>query len=550
MTTPTSTALTYLPLGGADEITMNMHLYGFAGKWVMVDCGLAFPDDIPGIEVMMPDPAFIAQQRENLLAVIITHAHEDHIGALPYLWGQLACPIWASPFAATVIKAKFARENIKAPSINIFNSRDQVRMGGFEISFLPVNHSVPETHAIFLRTPAASILHTSDWKNDFTPLVENSMQAEDFKKIGNEGVTAIVIDSMNAQREGRTGSEKTVCDSLPDMIKKCQNRVAVTCFASNIARMSSVFYAAEKNDRVVVLVGQSMTRMFQAAQENNYLKDLRPPITEKEAIILPKDKVLYLCTGSQGEDRAALTRIASHQHRYVKLEKGDTAIFSSFDIPGNEPDIRKVRSQLHRMGVEIITQDEDITHVSGHAYREEMIEMYQWTNPKIVIPVQGEAEHLDAQARLAQDCQIPQSLLITNGDIVEIANDHAEITGRALIGRLGLDKTQLVPLDGQYVKNRQRLIWSGMVFVTLLFNKNGKLETDPVISTENIVPEGADAGLLKQISSAVKQEIEGMNKQEIAQNSIIEKNVKKAVRRIIKKSCEKNPLTRVHIIKP
>ncbi len=384
----------------------------------------------------MPDPGFIVERRDRLLGIVATHAHEDHIGAIPYLWPQLRCPVWATPFTASLLRAKLTEVGLADKvRINVVPMSGRFTIGPFELELITLTHSIPEPNAVVLRTAAGTVLHTGDWKLDPDPLIGEPTDEAALRRLGDEGVLAMVCDSTNALRPGSSGSEADLRHSLTELIGRYDARVAVACFASNVARLETIAHAAAAHGRDVALVGRSLWRIDKAARENGYLADLPPFLTEDEAAYIPRDRIVMICTGSQGEPRAALARIARDDHPNVELEPGDVVIFSSRIIPGNEKSIGRLQNALARLGVEIVTEQDHFVHVSGHPARDELVRMYQMVRPQIAIPVHGEARHLLAHAQLAGECQVPQPLIIENGDMVRLgsggAADRRRGAGRA-----------------------------------------------------------------------------------------------------------------------
>ncbi len=483
-----------MALGGANEIGMNLGLYGYAGDWLILDCGVTFGDDSqPGLEVVMPDPAFIAERRDRLLGIVATHAHEDHIGAIPYLWPQLRCPVWATPFTASLLRAKLVEVGLADKvRINIVPLSGRFTIGPFDLELVTLTHSIPEPNAVVLRTRAGTVLHTGDWKLDPDPLIGEPADEAALTRLGDEGVLALIGDSTNALRPGRSGSEADLRRSLTDLVGRYDARVAVGCFASNVARLETIAHAAVAHGREVALVGRSLWRIDKAARENGYLAGLPPFLTEDEAGYVPRDKILMICTGSQGEPRSALARIARDDHPSVELEPGDVVIFSSRIIPGNEKSIGRLQNALARLGVEIVTEEDHFVHVSGHPARDELIRMYQMIRPRIAIPVHGEARHLIAHANLAAECQVPQPLIIENGDMVRLGSGAAAIVDEVPVGRLASDGKSLLPVDGSALKDRRRAGFNGNVVATLVLDRLGRLAAPPAIAVIGLVE--AEAG--------------------------------------------------------
>src|SRR5690348_1407700 len=477
-------ALYFVPLGGAGEIGMNLNVYGYAGDWLIIDCGVTFGDDTqPGLEVVMPDPAFIVERRDRLLGIVATHAHEDHIGAIPYLWTRLRCPVWATPFTASLLRAKLVEARLAdRVKIKIVPMSGRFTIGPFDLELITLTHSIPEPNAVALRTPVGTILHTGDWKFDPDPLIGSTADEAGLRKLGDEGILALIGDSTNALRPGTSGSEADLRRCLTDLIGRYDARVAVACFASNVARLETIARAAAAHGREVALVGRSLWRMDKAARENGYLADLPPFLTEDEAGYIPRDRILLICTGSQGEPRAALARIAREDHPNIVLETGDVVIFSSRIIPGNEKAINRLQNALLRLGVAVVTDEDHFTHVSGHPYRDELVRMYQMIRPRVAIPVHGEARHLIGHAALARECQVPEALVIENGDMVRLDRAGGARVDEVPVGRIGSDGKSLLPIGGVVLQQRRRLGNDGSVVATLVVDRLGRLAAPPQIS--------------------------------------------------------------------
>lgn len=466
---------------------MNLNLYGFGPeddrKWIIVDLGVTFGDErTPGVDLIMPDPAFIEERRDELLGIVLTHAHEDHIGAVAHLWPRLRCPVYATPFTATLVRAKLIEEGIESDvPMNVVPLGSRFALGPFDIELVTLTHSIPEPNALAIRTPLGLVLHTGDWKIDPDPLVGDEMDVKRLTEIGDEGVRAIVCDSTNVFSPGSSGSEADVAKSLVEVIRACPQRVAVTTFASNVARLESIAKAAAACDRRVVLVGRSMFRVVGAAQDAGYLADLPPFLTEHDAGYFPRDKVLYLCTGSQGEPRAALARIVEDTHPNIALSEGDAVIFSSRIIPGNEASIFDLQNRLAERGIRVITERDHFVHVSGHPCRDELARMYQWVRPQVAVPVHGEARHIAEHAVLARELQVPEAVVLRNGLMLRLAPGPAEVIDEAPAGRLYLDGEVLIDADEGAVQERRKLAFAGAVFVSLVLDRDGKVRGDPQV---------------------------------------------------------------------
>ncbi len=543
--------LVFVPLGGAGEIGMNLNLYGFADDWVIVDLGITFADErLPGIEVVMPDPAFIVERRERLLGIVLTHAHEDHIGAVQYLWPLLRCPIYATPFTASILRRKLEEAGLaSAAAITVVPLSGRFALGPFEFEMITLTHSIPEPNALAIRTPVGTVLHTGDWKIDPDPLVGPVTDSDALRRVGEEGVLAMVCDSTNVLRSGVSGSEAELRKSLSRLVARAEQRVVIACFASNVARLETIAKVAESNGRQAALVGRSLWRFYEAALENGYLRSIPRFLGDAEAAYLPRDKVVLAMTGSQGEPRSALSRVVAGEHSHVALEAGDVAIFSSRIIPGNERSIFRLQSALARLGVEIITEHEEFVHVSGHPARDELAEMYAWVRPQIAVPVHGEARHLIEHARFARACQVREAVVVTNGDILRLAPGPAEIVGQAPSGRLALDGTTLVPAAGELVKGRTRLIWHGAAVATVVVDGHGDLVADPQIALPGLAGDEGTAELASRAREAIAAAIEGLPKAMRGDDEPLREAVRLAIRRSIRLARGKKPAIDVHLVR-
>ena len=479
--------LLFLPLGGSGEIGMNLNLYGYGPEdgrqWIIVDLGVTFGDErTPGVDLIMPDPAFIEDRREELLGIVLTHAHEDHIGAVAHLWPRLRCPVYATPFTATMVRGKLIEAGLEGEvPLHIIPLGHRFDLGPFDIELVTLTHSILEPNALAIRTPLGLVMHTGDWKIDPDPVLGDDIDIARLTEIGDEGVRAIVCDSTNVFSPGTSGSEADVAASLIELIRPMEGRVAVTTFASNVARLESIARAAAACDRHAVLVGRAMYRVVAAARDAGYLKDLPPFLTEHDAGYLPREKVLFICTGSQGEPRAALARIAEDGHPNIVLEKGDCVVFSSRVIPGNEVSIFDLQNTLALRGIRVITEKDHFVHVSGHPCRDELARMYQWIRPEISVPVHGEARHLAEHAALARELQVPQQVVIRNGLMVRLAPGPAEIIDEAPSGSIYLDGDVLTASDEGAVQERRRLAFAGSAFVSVVLDGKGQLRGDPQV---------------------------------------------------------------------
>jgi ribonuclease J len=545
--------LLFCPLGGSGEIGMNMNLYAYGKednqKWIIVDLGVTFADDsIPGIDLIMPDPGFIIDKKDDLLGIVLTHAHEDHIGAVAHIWPDLKCKLYATPFTAALITEKFKEKKIDISAfLKIVPLNSKIKLGDFEIDFVTLTHSILEPNGLSIKTPLGTILHTGDWKIDPNPLIGSKIDEDKLKKIGVEGVSAMICDSTNIFSPGRAGSESDVRDSLLRIMESKTKRILVTSFASNVARMESIFYCAKKTGRAICLVGRSMHRIFKAAKKCGYLKELIDPIEPREAKKVAKNKILYLATGSQGEPMGAMNRIINGSHPEVFLEEGDCVIFSSKIIPGNEKKLYNLQNQIVRNNIEIISEENAFVHVSGHPNRDDLKDMYKWVKPKSVIPVHGEHRHMQEHVNFAKEMQVPKTLLIENGDIIKLLpGDAPKVIDKAPSGRVYLDGSINVETDAQSIKERKNLSINGYLEITLLVSNNGKIKK-PIISFRGI-PEKENS---EHFIFDMEDEIFNICKTFSLDNKNQQKNlidtIKQNCRRIVREKTGKKPFTNINI---
>lgn len=540
-----------LPLGGSEEIGMNLYLYACDGKWLMVDCGIAFGDDgTPGIDVLMPDPEFIEERREDLVGIVLTHGHEDHFGAIEYLWSRLRRPVYATPFTAALLRLKLAESNLKEPvQIIEVPLGGHLDLGPFAIDFISVTHSIPEPNALVIRTRHGTVVHSGDWKLDPAPQVGALTDEDALRALGEEGVTALICDSTNALVPGHSGSEGTVREALADILIQQPQRVAVTCFASNVARMNSIAHAAHVAGRHCALVGRSLWRVHEAARQTGYLDLPERFLNEEEAADIPRDKLVLICTGSQGEPRSALARISRGDHNHIVLERGDTVIFSAREIPGNEKAIRRVQDDLVRLGATIITADDAPVHVSGHPARDEMVRYYQWLRPQISVPVHGTARHLAAHAEIAHACQVPEVVIPHDGALIRLSAGQAGIRDAIDVHRLGLDGNRLISLSSTALRNRQRMTQDGAVVATIVVDRHAALAHDPQITLLGI----EDRDLLEETEDALADEIESalgrIAKPDRKDDEAVAEAARLAVRRALRRWNGKRPLIEIHLVR-
>lgn len=539
--------LRFIPLGGVGEIGMNTALYGVDGRWLMVDLGISFADEtLPGVDIILPDIGF-AERLPELEGLVITHAHEDHYGAVPYLWPRLRCPIWCTPFVAAALSRKlddvpFGRE----VQINIVEPGEPFKVGSFDLSFIHVTHSVPDANSLVLRTEYGNVLHTGDWKLDPAPLVGDTTPIDELTALGREGVLAMFGDSTNVLRPGDSGSEAEVRDSLIDLVRKQPKRVVMTTFSSNIARIGAMLDAAKESGRIPAVVGRSMLRMIEAAREVGYLKDAPRAIDAREAATLPREKVLLICTGSQGEPRSALSRIAAKNHPFIKLEAGDSVIFSSKIIPGNERKLYDLHNQMVRNGIEVITEDDHFVHVSGHPSRDELERMIRWIKPKILVPVHGEPRHLRAHQQLAKTLGVPNPICIENGDILMIAPGEAGVVDSVPVGRLAVDSNQIRGVGDDLFRTRRRLMNHGTIVVSLVLDSFGSVLTPPIVAdlgAGDHTPKSAD----NNVVDAVVHAVEALSDDDAANDERIRDSVRTAVRQAFVLPRDRRPIIEVQV---
>jgi ribonuclease J len=548
---PGTDELLFVPLGGAGEIGMNLNLYGHDGAWVMLDLGVSFADEhLPGIDLVMPDPTFIAERREDLLGLVLTHAHEDHIGAVAHLWPRLRCPVYATPFTAALVRRKLDEmELTDEVELHVVPLGGNVKLGPFDMTYVTLTHSILEPNALAIRTPLGTVLHTGDWKLDPEPMLGDVTDVAALKGLGEEGVLAMVCDSTNVFSPGRSGSEAEVRESLMKIVGGMRGRVAITTFASNVSRLATVAEVAQTHDRHLVLVGRSMRRTVAAARETGYLQDLPRLLNEDEAGWVPPDKVLYLVTGSQGEPRGAMARIASGDHPHINLGRGDSVIFSSKIIPGNERPIGIVQNQLALAGVEVITEKSHFVHVSGHPNRDELADMYRWVRPRIAVPVHGEMRHLFEHARFARSLQVPEAPVVSNGDVLRLAPGRPEIVDRVASGRLVLDGNRLVPDDSRGVVERRRLSFGGHISVAVVVDGHGRLAAPPSAVASGL-PDLGDDGLIEEtVGSAVGDAVAKLDPRSRADDAAVEDAARRAARRAVSGLTGKKPVCQIQVVR-
>tara|TARA_R110002073_G_scaffold149297_8_gene302881 strand:+ start:10930 stop:12603 length:1674 start_codon:yes stop_codon:yes gene_type:complete len=545
--------LYFLPLGGSGEIGMNLNLYGYGPetnrKWIIVDCGVTFGDlTTPGVDLIMPDPTFIEERRDDLLGIVLTHAHEDHMGAVAQLWDRLRCPIYATPFTAFLMQGRLIEKGLQDKAeLHEVALDGKLTLGPFDMQFITLTHSIPEPNGLAIRTPAGLILHTGDWKIDPDPMIGETTDVAAITALGEEGILAMVCDSTNVFSEGTSGSEGDVREELIKLVGEQTGRVAIAAFASNVARMETALKAAEANDRRVCLVGRSMHRMAAAAKHVGLMQTSQPFVDEEDAAHFPKDKILYLCTGSQGEPRAALSRIAEGTHRNVQLSRGDSAIFSSRVIPGNEIGIFELQNKLAERGVDIITEHDRDIHVSGHPCREELRAMYNWAKPRIAIPVHGERRHLIEHAKFARTLQVPMSLAPRNGDLIRISADGAEIVDEVPHGRLHVDGNFITDADAVSMRERRKLSYGGHLMVSVAMSQDGAIQSGPDVRAIGVA-QSRDYPLdafLDELADAAEAAFDKLSRKDRRDEEAVEEAIRRAVRREASRIWGKKPAVEV-----
>ncbi len=552
---PPDDALWLVPLGGSGEIGMNLNLYGTSGKWLMVDCGIMFGDETtPGIEVMTPDPTFIAERSADLLGIAITHAHEDHLGAIEYLWPQLRCPIYATPFAAGLLRAKLSRAGLQGQvRIHEIALGDSVEIGPFSVEFVRVTHSVPDSAMLAIKTQHGTVVHTGDWKLDADPIVGDVTDETRLRQIGKDGVLAVVGDSTGAMVTNPAPSEIDVQGYMKAAFRQYKGRIAVTCFSTNTARLKSIAIAAREAGRYVSLVGRSLWRNAEIAGELGYLPEFDEFLSEHEAMQAPRDKIVMVCTGCQGEKKAALSRIAMYDHPVVEFDRGDVVLFSSRMIPGNEKAIARTQNLLLAQGVEVVTTRSTIEglpiHATGHAGQPEMTTFYDWVKPHLIVAVHGELLHQTAHERLARSLGYKHVMLPKNGQVLRLGPGLYEEVGEVPVGRLGLDGKNLRPLDQTVTSHRRKMGFNGAAVVTVALDRRGMIAGEPQVTLLGVDDEATLIGLREELTDMILDELERLPRATLLDDSGIKQALIKIVRRQLHETQGKKPVIEVHLIR-
>ncbi|QQR69016.1 MAG: ribonuclease J [Alphaproteobacteria bacterium] len=554
---PPDNAFWFLPLGGSGEIGANMNLYGTQGKWLMVDCGITFGEERSlGADVLVADADFITQRRDDLVGLVLTHGHEDHLGAIEYLWPHLQCPVYATPFSAGLLRAKLSWRRHGAPQVRIIETpiEHQWNLGPFQLETIAVTHSIPEARMVAITTKHGTILHTGDWKIDPHPQKGPLINQAALRALGDRGLMSVVGDSTcaNATSAGHSNSEEDVKNELISLFGNHKQLIGVTCFSTNAVRVGSIVEAAQAHGRHVVVAGRSLWRMIDIAQETGYLSKDATFLSVQDAESLPRDKIALICTGSQGEARAALARMSVDSFPDFELEAEDAIIFSSRDIPGNERPIARIRNNLLQRGISVITwRDRPFVHASGHPYPDELTELYQWTRPRMVVPVHGEYEHQTAHADIAKKTGVERSLISTNGVIIDLNPDGPGEVGRIETGKLVVDGRHLRPVRTGAMGHRRRMAEHGGIMVTLVMDQAGRLLQDPRASLLGLGDnEGtADPQTQNQVAQAARRAVNEMAKSLRIEDAAVEQEVTHALRRMIDRGHGKKPLIQIHIVR-
>ncbi len=550
-----SKELLFCPLGGSGEIGMNMNLYAYGEpsdqKWIIVDTGVTFADDsLPGIDLIYADPGFIVDKKDSLLGIVLTHAHEDHIGAVTYVWKNLKCKIYATPFTAALITEKFKEKKIDIiPYLKIVDLNGKINLNPFKIEFITLTHSILEPNGLKIDTPAGVIFHTGDWKVDPNPLVGKKINEEKLKKIGDDGVLAMICDSTNVFSIGRAGSEADVRKNMLNVMSRQKKRILVTSFASNVARMETVFHCAEKIGRQISLVGRSMHRIFKASRQCGYLKNVIDPLDPRDAKKIPREKIVYLCTGSQGEPMGALNRISNFTHPDVFIEKEDTVIFSSKIIPGNVRKHYNVHNKLLKDGINVITEETEFVHVSGHPNREDLKDMYKWIRPKCLIPVHGEHRHMKEQINFAKEMKIKHPVQVENGDIVKIfPGEKPQVYDKAPSGRLCVDGDISIEEDSSFIKERKNLANNGYIDLTIIISNKGIMYDRPLINIRGL-PILEKEDFITEMEDKILKFTKTFSLKNMKQNENLIEGLKKTCRKYTKEKTGKKPITNINVVR-
>lgn len=544
-------SLVFIPLGGVTGIGQNFFLYGYKGKWLIVDCGMGFPGEhFPGVEVLLPDPAFIAEHKKDIVGLVITHGHEDHIGAIPYLWQDMQCPIYATPFTAELIEDKLDEFGLTGRvQLEVVEQGALLELPPFEVEFIPVNHSIPEPSMLAIRTKEGTIIHTGDWKFDSAPIIGETTNVAALKELGRQGVLALVSDSTNIFSEKEEKTERDVRESLTEIFKSAPSRIIITCFASNVGRMESIYWAAHAAGRRVCLMGRSFWRIDSAARAAGYMKEIPPFLTEEEAAEIDRDKIVYICTGSQGEPYSALSKLASPRPApgQLTLDSQDIVIFSSRVIPGNELAIAALQKRLLMSGCTIITDREKLVHVSGHPAQDSMKKLYEYLKPQIAIPVHGEPMYIVEHKKLAEEWGAGISIIVEEGDVLELNDGDPEIIGEVPVGCLAVDGKKIVSLGSDVLKKRRKMIEGGTIVGTVVVDKKGHVLGEAQISSFGLLD--TNPGDLEKLVQLIKTHVDEMPAEQKQDDSLVKETIRLTIRRFITEQFGKKPLIEIHLVR-
>ncbi len=546
--------LYFIPMGGSEQFGANLNVYVSQGKLLAVDCGIGFADEqFPGIDILLPDPSLLEDNMENLEALIITHAHEDHVGAAALLWNRLRCPIYCTAFTAAILQRKLEEEKRTHVEVNIVQPMDQFDVGPFHVQFVPVAHSIPDTCSLIIETKEGRVVHSGDWNLDPHPVAGYETDPGPFKAAGKKGVLAYIGDSTNAQVKGRAGSESEAAKGLAAEFKECEGRIIVTCFSSNIGRITSIARAAKEAGRDVGVVGRSLHRMIGAARQCGYMDDVPEFVPEEDLGLLPHDKAVIIATGSQGEYRAALAKMSRGDHQSVTLGKGDTVIFSARAIPGNEKSINTIKDNLSAAGVQIVTprDTKNVIHVSGHPCRDEMADMYQWVKPKVAVPVHGGHMQLQAHADLARSCQIQNVIVPKNGSVIRLAPGKAEIVDHIETGLLAVERKRIIDSSHNSISTRRKLQYTGAVHVTVVLDARGEMMAEPRCDTVGLIDhkDAAEQQFEKNMHEEIEDLLEDMTREERMDDHFVSEELRIGMRRFVYHFLGIKPKTTVHMVR-
>lgn len=548
-------AIYFVPLGGCGIFGANMTLYGYKGEWIMIDCGMGFADDtMPGVDVLLPDPGFAVALGDKLLGIVVTHGHEDHIGAIDDLWPRMRKPMYATKFTAERIRMAVSEQPWGTQAVlHEVPDGGSIRLGPFSIQYIRMAHSIPEANSLAITVEGVgTILHTGDWKIDPDPVEGYVTDEKTLREWGGKGVLAVVGDSTNAMVPGHSGSERVVQNNMIELFGEFKDKIALTCFSTNVARLRSIYQAAEANNRRVCLVGRSLWKTDEVARRTGYLRNVKPFMDEDEAGTLKDNQIVYVCTGSQGEPRSALSRISSGDHPRVGLRADDVIIFSSRTIPGNERAIDRIKNRFYADGVNVITDREAPVHVSGHPYREELKQLYSWTKPAIAIPVHGEQMQLEKHAALARECGVGQAIIPANGKVIEIAKEGiASYVGEVKTGVLAIEGGRIVPMDHEAILTRKRIMFNGSAVVTVVVDERGDLVAEPKITALGLLDENSelDAEYIRDAVKEIRNVVKNMPKSERQDDDVLSEAVRVAARRFFNDRFDRKPQTRVHLVR-